>query len=96
MLETSREMGHALGATVSAIILAMALPSAIVLLSDVDARPFYVQGFQFAALSVVFVLLAGAAIAYFHREVKYDEDATPAPQPQGEPSYQASSGGDDD
>ncbi|MCI0438071.1 MAG: MFS transporter [Chloroflexi bacterium] len=92
MMETTRELGHALGATVSAAVLAIALPAAIELLTDEAARPFYVEGFQLAALSVVFILLAGAAIAYFHKEVKHES----GPRPASQPSYQPSGGDGDD
>ena len=67
MLETTREMGHAVGATLSATALAMALPVGILLLSDIEAQPFYVQGFQLASMLVVLILLTGGIIAYFHK-----------------------------
>ena len=46
MLETTREMGHALGATTAAAVLALALPSGVSLLSEASAQGFYIQGFQ--------------------------------------------------
>lgn len=82
MLETTREMGHALGATLSATALAMVLPAGIVLLSDLDAQPFYVQGFQLASMLVVLTLLTGGIIAYFHKtnaEAMSPSPAAPAP-----------------
>ncbi|MDA0770394.1 MAG: MFS transporter [Chloroflexi bacterium] len=88
MLETTREMGHALGATLSATALAMALPVGIVLLSDLEAQPFYVQGFQLASMLVVLTLLAGGVIAYFHKTSAQIMSASPA-------AASASAGGDD-
>ena len=67
MLETTRELGHALGATAAAGALAFALPTAIDLLSGEAARGFYVQGFRVSSLMVVFILMFGATLAYFHR-----------------------------
>ena len=67
MLETTREMGHALGATASAAVLAIVLPIGISALSDEASRGFYIQGFQMSAMMVVLVMLAGAAISYFHK-----------------------------
>ena len=97
MLETTREMGHAVGATVSALVLAMTLPAAIASLTGAQSQAYYVRGFQFAALSVVFVLLGGAVIAYFHKEIRHDSEPGPAPQPSSEPTFQASGyGGNDD
>ena len=87
MLETTRELGHALGATVAATTLAMVLPAGIALLTAVEARPFYIQGFQLSSMMVVFTLLLGGAIAYFH---KPHQESRPAPS--ASPSYQA--GGD--
>ena len=67
LLETTRELGHALGATAAASALALALPAAIDLISDEAARGFFIQGFQTSSLMVVFVLLFGATLAYFHK-----------------------------
>ncbi len=67
MLETTREMGHALGATAAASALALALPAGIEVLSGASAEPFYIQGFRTSSLMVVFTLMFGASFAYFHR-----------------------------
>lgn len=64
----------------------MVLPTGIVLLSDLDAQPFYVQGFQLASMLVVLVLLTGGIIAYFHRTHAEILGSSPAA---------ASAGGDD-
>ncbi|MCH7786275.1 MAG: MFS transporter [Chloroflexi bacterium] len=91
MLETTREMGHALGATVSATVLAMVLPAGIALMSDIEAQRFYFEGFKFSSLMVIFILLAGALLAFLQKSAA----ATPKPaQPQTEPSFEPS--GDDD
>ncbi len=68
MLETTRELGHALGATASATTLSMALPSGLILLSNLDARSFYIQGFQSSSMMVVLVMSVGAIMAFVHRE----------------------------
>ena len=88
MLETTREMGHAIGATLSATALAMVLPAGLVLLSDLDAQPFYVQGFQLASMLVVLVLLTGGVIAYFHKTNAEVMGSSPSPA-------SAPAGGDD-
>ena len=67
MLETTRELGHALGATAAASALALALPATIDLVSGEAAQVFFIQGFRTASLMVVFVLLFGATLAYFHK-----------------------------
>ena len=63
MLETSRELGHALGATAAASALALALPAGFELLSGDAAERFIIGGFQVSTSVVVFVLLAGALLA---------------------------------
>ncbi len=75
MLETTRELGHAFGATASAVALSMVLPAAVELLPEAESQAAYVHGFEFAALTVVFVLLGGAVFAYFYKS------AAPVPLP---------------
>ena len=75
MLETTREMGHALGATAAATTLAFALPAAVELLPDEAARSFFVDGFKVASLMVVVTLMIGGVLAYFHRGVAASETA---------------------
>jgi hypothetical protein len=89
VLETTRELGHALGATAAAGALTLALPVGIELLSDDLAQTYFVRGFQVASLLVVFALLFGAALTYFH---KSSVRPPPTPEPT-EPSLQP--GGDD-
>ncbi len=76
MLETTRELGHAIGATAAAAVLALALPAAVGLLSEAEVRTAYLGGFRTATLMVVFVLLFGAALAAIRRPSH--ADAAPA------------------
>ena len=91
MLETTREMGHAFGGTVSATALAMVLPAGIAHLTSEQASVHYFEGFVFACLLVVFIMVAGGALAYFHKTAR--EDAPPPPQ-KPRPSYEGATGGD--
>ena len=91
MLETTREMGHALGATASAAVLAIVLPIGISALSDEASRGFYIQGFQMSAMMVVLVMLLGATISYFHKTRKQLETEQ-AEKLASQPAY---SSGDD-
>ena len=50
MLETTREMGHAFGGTVSATALAMVLPAGIAHLTSEQASAHYFEGFVFSCL----------------------------------------------
>jgi predicted MFS family arabinose efflux permease len=72
MLETTRDLGHAFGATLATIIMATVLPSTIALMTGSESQGFYIRGFQVAALAVVAIMLAGAVINSFHK-------ALPAP-----------------
>ena len=89
MLETTRELGHALGATAAAGALALALPPAIDLLTGEMAQGYYIQGFQVSSLMVVFTLLLGATLAYFHQAIPRLRQPAAAP---AAPSYEP--GGD--
>ena len=90
MLETTREMGHALGATTAAAVLALALPAGVSMLSDAASHGFYIQGFQLSSLMVVFVLCFGALLAFFHRAPVIGSPR-PNPTPERAPS---ATGGD--
>ena len=79
MLETTRDLGHATGATVSSIIMAMVLPGGIALLAASESQAFYMKGFQTAALAVVGIMITGAIIAAFHR--RYDPSKDQSQQP---------------
>ena len=85
MLETTRELGHAMGSTVSATALAMVLPAGIALLTAEQVGPFYLQGFKTAAMLVVLTMLTGGIIAMFHKPyTETQAQATPAAAPTGD------------
>ena len=88
LLETTRELGHALGATAAAGALALALPASIHLLSDEAARGYFVDGFKVASLMVVFTLMFGAMLAYFYKAPRRESDSEVA---SSKPSLQTSS-----
>ena len=81
MLETTRELGHALGATAAASVLALSLPAAVGLLSGVAAQEYFIKGFQTSSLMVVFVLLFGATLTYFHKELSAAQRQATTSQP---------------
>ena len=81
MLETTRELGHALGATTAAGVLALSLPAGVALLTEGAAQEFFINGFQTSSLMVVFVLLFGATLAYFHRELSAAQRQAATSQP---------------
>ena len=83
MLETTRDLGHATGATISSIIMAMVLPGGIALMVASESQAFYMKGFQTAALAVVGLMITGAIIAAFHRT--YDP-ARDRPREQASPA----------
>jgi len=65
VMETSRQMGHTIGATIAATMLGLALPASISFMTDSQAEPFYQTGFQYAATAVIFTMMAGALVAAF-------------------------------
>ena len=67
MLETTRQMGHTIGSTISATVLGLALPVAIGVLPVFEAQAAYRQGFQYSALAVVGIMASGALVAVFHK-----------------------------
>ena len=67
MLETTRDMGHATGATISSFIMALVIPASIVLMLPAESQRLHLEGFQISALAVVGIMTAGAIIAAFHR-----------------------------
>ncbi len=69
VMETSRQMGHTIGATIAATMLGLALPVSISLMTDVQAGPFYQTGFQYAATAVIFTMLAGALVAAYQEGI---------------------------
>ena len=81
MLETTRELGHALGATAAAGALALALPASVEALSGVSAQSFFLTGFRVSSLMVVLVLLVGASLALFQPATSSRNLFRRAPQP---------------
>lgn len=77
MLETTRDLGHATGATISSIIMAMVLPAGIAFMVAGESQDFYMQGFRTAALAVVGIMVTGAIIAGFHKTYDPDRDRSP-------------------
>jgi MFS family permease len=67
MLETTRQMGHTLGATVGATALGLALPVTIALLPLAESQLLYREGFRLAALAVVLTILSGSLVAIFQK-----------------------------
>lgn len=67
MLETTRQMGHTLGATVGATVLGLALPATIAFLPLGESQSWYREGFRFAALAVVLTILSGSLVAIFQK-----------------------------
>ena len=82
MLETTRQMGHTLGTTISATILGLALPFAIELLPVPEAQLAYRDAFRFSALAVVLIIMSGSFVAAFQR-TSTDRQPRRAVAPQG-------------
>jgi MFS transporter, DHA2 family, methylenomycin A resistance protein len=86
MLETTRQMGHTLGATIGATVLGLSLPAAIAFLTVPEVQAMYREGFRLAALAVVGIMVSGSVVAIFQ---KVPEGLTrrrageAAPQPAG-------------
>ncbi len=80
MMETSRELGHALGATAAAAVLGLSIPAGIERLPFEVSRDFFLQGFQLSTLTVVWTLLFGALLIYFQKAPRFE---TRAPDPVG-------------
>jgi len=91
MLETTRDLGHALGATMATIVMAMILPPTIALMTGEQAQGFYISGFKIAALMVVAVMLTGAVINMFHKALP---PATGSAAPRASASQPGGASGD--
>ena len=76
MLETSRELGHALGATGAATLLGLAIPLGVEALPFEVASGFFLEGFRASTLTVVGMLLVGALLVYLQKEPVIDARAT--------------------
>jgi len=85
MLETTRQMGHTIGTTISATVLGLALPFAIDLLPVAESQLAYRDGFRFSALAVVLIMMSGSFVAAFQRSsAQRQEQRTTAPQGAGD------------
>ena len=85
MLETTRQMGHTIGTTISATVLGLALPFAIDLLPVAESQLAYRDGFRFSALAVVLIMMSGSFVAVFQRSsAQRQEQRTAAPQGAGD------------
>ena len=85
MLETTRQMGHTIGTTISATVLGLALPVAIDLLPVAESQLAYRDGFRFSALAVVLIMMSGSFVAAFQRSsAQRQEQRTAAPQGAGD------------
>ena len=69
MLETTREAGHGLGATLSSATFAILLPVTASLISTIERQPFIREAFQTNVMMVVITMLGAAMIAYLHKDV---------------------------
>ena len=67
MIETTRQVGHTLGATIAASVIGLVLPATIDLLSPGEAQGYYVRGLQVSALVVTGVIVVGAFLTYYDR-----------------------------
>ncbi len=80
MIETTRHVGHTMGATIAASALGLAIPAGVSLLSPEESHGYYLKGLQTSALAVVGVILIGSFVAFQHRPSPQRESAT-SPQP---------------
>ena len=86
MLETTRQMGHTVGATISAAVVSLAIPATIEFLSPSDLQAVYREGFRYAAIAVVWIMVSGSIVAAFQKmpeSMQKRKDADPKPQPTG-------------
>ncbi len=86
MLETSTQMGHTIGSTIGATVMGLTLPATIALMTATEAQPYYRQGFQNAAMTVVGIIILGSVVSIF-RKASEKKPATAAarlaPAPSG-------------
>jgi len=86
MLETTRQMGHTVGATISAAVVSLAIPVTIEFLSPSDLQAVYREGFRYAAIAVVWIMVSGSIVAAFQKmpnTMQKGKDSDPKPQPAG-------------
>ena len=77
MLETTRQMGHTIGATIGATVLGLAIPITIDLLPAIESQALYREGFRYSALAVVGIMVSGSVVAMFQKAT--DDNTTTAP-----------------
>jgi MFS family permease len=94
MLETSTQMGHTVGTTISATVMGLTLPAAIGLMTAQEAQPFYRQGFQNAAMTVVGIIILGSLVAIFRKAS--EKRAAPGLASRASPAVVPSGAGDGD
>ncbi len=75
MIETTRQIGHTLGATAAASALALALPATIAFLAPAESQDYYIRGLQFAAFAVVSFIMVGAFVSFYHKPIMYSQGA---------------------
>jgi len=85
MLETTRQMGHTIGTTISATVLGLALPYAIEFLPVAESQLAYRDGFRFSAMAVVLIMMSGSLVAAFQQgSLQRSEKGDAAPQGAGD------------
>lgn len=83
MIETTRHIGHTMGATIAASALGLMIPAGISLMTSEESYGYYLKGLQTSALAVVGVILAGSFVAFQHKpsnkqeRVAVDESSIP-------------------
>ena len=80
MIETTRQVGHTVGATIAASAIGLIIPAGISLLSIEEAQGYYARGLQAAALVVVWIMLAGAFLSFYNGPLRA-AGMSPASQP---------------
>ena len=65
MIETTRQVGHTLGATIASSSLSLLLPATIELLAPGEGQTYYVRGLQMTALVVTGIILAGTLLTFY-------------------------------
>ena len=84
MLETTRQMGHTVGATISAAVVSLAIPVTLEFLSPGELQAVYREGFRYAAIAVVWIMVSGSVVAAFQKmpeSMRKDKTAPPPVQP---------------
>jgi hypothetical protein len=67
MIETTRHVGHTLGATIAASAMGLAIPVALDALAPGESREYIMRGLQAATLAVVWLIILGAVVAFYHK-----------------------------